>query len=110
MTPLSNLVPGGGWYAVIEQLTGFGPDETPDDVDTLFQLEVLAWERIAVRGRPELRAWLVGCPPVASDRWDLTTRKYEIVAYTPTRPKGLDTFWRELTARTSSWDREADGD
>ena len=62
---MTELLPGVGWYAVIEPKSGSGNGDVAD----LRYASVIAWERIGGDSGPRLRAWINGVIPVASDRF-----------------------------------------
>lgn len=89
----SNLISGEGWYAAVE---GWAKDDhlngryaaPEDDQATLRYCKVIAWEQVLdADGRPELRAWLNGRPPVASDHWGKSCNTHFINHYTDRLPE-----------------------
>jgi hypothetical protein len=93
-----NLISGGGWYAVIEghvsDNAGLGyRAAAEEDRGKLLYAPVIAWERHTdEQGVSQMRAWLSGQTPIASDRFSDECQTYFINHFAPEKPEHARLF------------------
>ncbi|MEZ2373429.1 hypothetical protein [Arthrobacter sp. RCC_34] len=94
----AGLIDGGDWYAAVEgwsaddEARGFRAAPLEDRAELRY-VKVIAWQPYTDdEGTPQVRSWLSGIQPIASDRWHDSCQTHFINHYR----QGLPPKGREM--------------